>query len=84
MPLYEFECDCGEKAEKLLPMREYDQPQYCKCGKVMLRKMSTSSHVMKGTSNQRALDSLNSQGSKGPDASNYAPWIQKKVFEGIT
>lgn len=82
MPLYEFECDCGERAEILLPLQEYDRPQICKCGKVMLRKMSASSSVVKQTANEMALDSLNSQGSVGPDANNYKPWIQEKVFAG--
>jgi len=84
MPLYEFECDCGERAEILLPIKDYDQPQICtKCEKVMLRKMSASSSVRKQSNNEMVLDSLNSQGSVGPDANNYKPWIQEKVFAGL-
>lgn len=74
MSVYEYTCDCKEGIqERLLPMRECDQPQTCKCGKVMLRKMSVScpqplSSSLRFTAEgkaaqgkEMALDSLNSR-----------------------
>lgn len=32
MPLYEYECDCGERFERYLPISEYDVIQFGTCG----------------------------------------------------
>ena len=61
MPLYEYQCDCGNERELKLSLEEYDQLQTCECGEVMQRKMSVSSFVMKQTGNGMALDTLNSK-----------------------
>ena len=61
MPIYEYQCECGEKEDKLLPMQESSQPQVCTCGKVMRRMMSVSSFVMKQTGHGMALDTLNAK-----------------------
>lgn len=83
MPLYEFKCGCGNEEEILLSIQDADQPQVCECGKVMRRKVSLSSFVMKPTGNQMALDSLNSRGGGFPDVNKHKSWAQQKAFEGI-
>ncbi len=65
MPIYEYECECGEKEDKLLPMQEGSQPQVCTCGKVMWRIMSVPSFVMKQTGKGMALDTLNAKSHGG-------------------
>ncbi len=68
MPIYEYQCDCSKEVqERLLPRQECNQPQTCVCGKVMLRKMSVSSLVMKQTGKGMALDTLNSKENGMPD-----------------
>ena len=57
MPIYEYYCKCGYEGEFILPLDT--QPQICKCGKVMERKVSATSFVMKPTGSQMALDTLN-------------------------
>lgn len=81
MPLYEYQCDCGEKAEILLPMQGHNQPQFCECGKVMLHKMSTFSFVVSQDSNQRALDFLNSPEGEFPHAPT--PQHKKEFQQGV-
>jgi len=62
MPIYEYQCDCGNKEERLLPMQEYNQSQTCVCGKVMLLKISVPAiAILKQYGRQMALDSLNSR-----------------------
>ncbi len=61
MPLYEYQCRCGNGESKILPISQFDQPQMCGCGRVMDRKMSRSSFVMKQTGNEMALGTLNSK-----------------------
>ena len=41
MPLYEFECNCGERFEKIKPMSECADDVLCSCGKMAARVMST-------------------------------------------
>ncbi len=78
MPIYEYQCECGEKEDKLLPMQEGSQPQVCTCGKVMLHIMSVSSYAMKQTGKGMALDTLNDKHGGMPnkhwkaDAEQYA------------
>jgi len=81
MPLYEYECDCGEKAETLLPMREYNQPQFCKCGEVMRRKMSLSRFVIDHDGNERALGFLNSPEGEFPHA--HTPQHRREFQQGV-
>ena len=59
MPLYEYQCECGNEAEVRLPFEESNQFQACECGKIMQRKMSLSSFTFKQYGNQMALDTLN-------------------------
>ena len=59
MPIYVYQCECGKERELLLSFKEFDQPQTCKCGEVMERKMSTCSFIIKQTGKQMALDTLN-------------------------
>ena len=58
MPLYEYECECENGREVLLPFRD-NQPQICECGKTMRRKMSLSTFTLKQYGGQMALDTLN-------------------------
>ena len=61
MPIYEYQCECNNTAEVLLPLGS-DEPQFCAvCGNVMQRVMSIPSFVMKPTGNDMALDTLNSK-----------------------
>ena len=42
MPVYEYECGCGERFEKLRPISEYQEPSPCpKCNVGTERVMST-------------------------------------------
>ena len=59
MPIYEYYCECGTEREARLSFQDAD-PQVCGCGKVMQRKVSTFSFVMKQTGKGMALDTLNS------------------------
>ena len=48
MPIYEFECGCGEVEEILVPLGTNSIK--CKnCGKVMKRVMSISNFILKGS-----------------------------------
>ena len=59
MPIYEYHCECGNEAEVRLSFEGADQSQTCGCGKIMRRKMSVSSFVMKQTGRGMALNTLN-------------------------
>lgn len=38
MPIYEYECKCGAVEARVLPLKDYDQPQTCrKCSEVMAK-----------------------------------------------
>lgn len=67
MPLYEYQCECRKEKDILLSFGETDQPQICKCGKVMQRKISLSSFTFKPTGRGMALDTLNSKHNGMPD-----------------
>lgn len=42
MPTYCFKClECGESTEVFRPMRDFDLPEMCKCGKQMSRDLVT-------------------------------------------
>jgi len=82
MPLYEYQCECGNKDGVLLSFSEIDQPQVCECGRVMQRKISLPSFVMKQTGGQMALDSLNSKNGGFPDANKHKSWVQQKALAG--
>ena len=43
MPMYEFKCDCGRRVDKFLKMADYNTPQTCDCGRVMIRQLSAPS-----------------------------------------
>lgn len=40
MPLYEYQCSCGARFERVLPLARYDEPQLCECGKVAEKRLS--------------------------------------------
>lgn len=40
MPIYEYKCDCGDRFEKILPVREYNDAQSCRCGRTAVRQIS--------------------------------------------
>ncbi len=82
MPTYEYECECGEKEDKLLPMQDSSQPQVCTCGKVMRRMMSASSFVMKQTGKGMALDTLNSREHGMPDK-HWKPKAEQCAAAGL-
>ena len=48
----------------------------------MQRKISLSSFVLKQTSGQMALDSLNARGGGFPDVNKHKSWVQQQAFEG--
>lgn len=49
MPIYVYECHtCFEIEEKLLPAHERDNPQACKCGATMARKLTSGAFRMPG------------------------------------
>jgi len=81
MPLYEYQCKCGNEEDVLLSFQD-TQSQICKCGKVMQRKISLSSLVMKQTGSQMALDSLNSKSGGFPDVNKHKSWVQQQAFGG--
>ena len=37
MPIYDYECGCGERFQKYLPISEYDEQQFCRCGKQAIK-----------------------------------------------
>jgi len=40
MPIYVYKCPCGGRSEKLLPMTQYQDMQYCEiCGQPMFRDL---------------------------------------------
>ncbi len=61
MPLYEYQCNCGNGEDRFLPYSQFSEPQTCGCGEVMEHKMSLSSFVMKQTGGGMALDTLNTK-----------------------
>lgn len=81
MPLYEYQCECGNGKDVLLSFQDA-QPQICKCGGVMQRKISLPSFIMKQTGSQMALDSLNARDGGFPDVNEHKSWVQQKAFEG--
>ncbi len=67
MPIYEYECECGDKRDEFLSFADYDTPQVCSCGEVMRRKISLGNFSIKSTGNQMALDTLNDKHNGMPD-----------------
>ncbi len=82
MPIYEYECECGEKEDKLLPMQEGSQQRVCTCGKVMRHIMSVSSSVMKQNGKGMALDTLNSKEHGMPDR-HWKPKAEQYAAAGL-
>ena len=81
MPLYEYQCECGNEKEELLPFQHPEQ--ICEFGKVMLRQMSLPSFIMKPYAKDMALDTINSKGGGFPDKNEHKSWVQQKAFEGV-
>ncbi len=83
MPIYEYQCDCGNKGEKHLPMQERDTPQTCGCGKVMLRVMSVPRPaIFTPTGKGMALDTLNSKHGGMPDR-HWKPMAEQAAASGL-
>lgn len=40
MPIYEFQCECGKRFDRLLKLADYKEPQYCDCGKQASKRYS--------------------------------------------
>ncbi len=40
MPLYEYECSCGRRFDRYLPLASYKSPQTCTCGEVAAKRLS--------------------------------------------
>ena len=80
MPLYEYQCECGNGRELLLPFQH--PKQICECGKVMKQKISLSSFTVKPYGGQMALGSLNSKGGGFPDVNKHKEWVQQEAFSG--
>lgn len=40
MPIYEFKCACGKVVDRLLKLVDYDAPQVCECGRIMVKQFS--------------------------------------------
>ncbi len=79
MPRYEYYCKCGCERDEILPFAEFDRPQICECGKVMQRKMSACSFVMKQTGNDMALNTLNSNVVGG----RRKKWAEQNAAQGL-
>lgn len=80
MPLYEYQCECGNRQEILLPLQHSEQ--ICECGRIMQRKISLPSFVLKQTGSQMALDSLNAKDGGFPSKNKHKSWVQQKAFGG--
>ena len=85
MPIYEYQCDCGEKAAKLLSMQERNQQQVCKCGKVMLRMMSVPMPaIITPTGKGMALDTLNERRpGRGMPNRRWKPEAERLAAAGL-
>jgi len=77
MPIYEYQCECGNEGEFILPLNS--RAPICKCGKIMQRKLSVSSFVMKPTGNGMALGTLNS----GVTGGKRKEWAENMAAEGL-
>lgn len=40
MPTYEYSCSCGARFDRVLPVKDYDQPQTCECGNLATKMLS--------------------------------------------
>lgn len=82
MPLYEYQCECKNEREVILSFQD-TQPQVCECGKVMQRRISCSSSIIKPYARNMALNTLNEQGyRKGLPNRWWKPEAERKAFEG--
>ena len=46
MPTYDYKCpECDEIKERFLMLRDFDTPQFCQCGVLMLRIISSAPAV---------------------------------------
>lgn len=48
MPLYDFECRCGERAEHILSMGECDQAVFCEKCKAPMRRVIIGAPALHG------------------------------------
>ena len=79
MPIYEYQCECNRKRERNLPLSYFDEPQVCECCKVMQRKMSVSSFVMKQSANGMTLDTINGNTVGG----KRKEWAKSMAAQGL-
>ena len=40
MPTYEYSCGCGAMFDRVLRVKDYDQPQTCECGAIARKRIS--------------------------------------------
>jgi hypothetical protein len=77
MPLYEFGCRCGAKAEEFLPV-DFVEPPVCSCGAKMARELSRPAFVVPHY--MRAENTVRDDG--GHQAWIERPEVQAKLKSG--
>lgn len=40
MPVYEYQCECGNRFDRYLPLVNYKDPQTCECGNIAAKRLS--------------------------------------------
>ena len=48
MPIYEYQCECGEKTSGVFPLGQFPETVRCACGKRAKKIVSHSSFLLKG------------------------------------
>lgn len=48
MPTYQYRCECGTRFDRVLPVRLYDEPQTCECGKTAQKELCMPMVVIPG------------------------------------
>lgn len=83
MPIYEFDCPCGQRETEKRNFADIDKPKVCFCGKDMRRIFSLPQPaIFRTTARQMALDGLNNKGEGMPDC-DLKPMSQQAVLAGI-
>ena len=78
MPLYAYECECGNTFDKYLPLSEYDAPQACECGKTArkvlgLNFLQTNFEPYVSPASGRVIESKRAR-RDDLDRTNSRPW----------
>ena len=80
MPIYEYQCKCGQEKDVLRQMDECNNPQPCDiCKGVMERKFSAYNFAFVPTGKGMALDSLNS----GVTGGKRKAWAESQSAKGL-